>query len=303
MQVGFVGLGNMGKHMASRLLAARGSLIVYDIDPARMTPLVDAGAQAARSALEVGENADVVFGCLPSCDAARYVAAEVVRGRRTKIYIETATIGRSVVAEIVQLAASYKCDVVDSPISGGARGAEEGTLAVITACPPHVLQEVEPLLAVIAAKAFHVGDTPGLGQVCKLANNAIYFATLLATCEAVVMGVKAGVDAATLVDVINSSTGRNAATLDRFPNSILPRTFNGGAPLGGALKDLGLYLEEANRGHVVTTLVQGVADTWKASLQEIDANSDFTNIIRYFERRAGVEASAIPDKKSQGLPG
>jgi len=105
----------------------------------------------------------------------------------------------------------------------------------------------------------------------------------------VVVAVKAGANPAVLIDAINAGTGRNAATVERFPKSILPRTFDGGAPLGGAAKDLALYLDEARDLGVPTEVVQRTLDSWDDCMRVVDPASDYTNIIRYFEGRAGVE--------------
>jgi 3-hydroxyisobutyrate dehydrogenase-like beta-hydroxyacid dehydrogenase len=292
MHIGFVGLGNMGRPMACRLLSAGHGLTVFDLDSRKAAEVAQAGAHVTDSASHLGGLTDIIFASLPSCEASRSVAREVLRGGRVKIYVETSTIGRETIRRIVEMA-PLDVTIIDAPISGGTRAAQDGTLAIMVAGSHPAVIALQPLFAALANKVFHVGEEPGLAQVCKLANNAISFTALVATCEAVVMAVKAGVNASTLIDVINSSTGRNAATLDRFPNAILPRTFNGGAPLGGALKDLELYLNEAHHGDVVTDVVQRVFETWRCSQQEIGPDADFTNIVRYFEQRAGVEVKGV----------
>lgn len=274
--------------MASRLLSAGTGLTVFDVDATRMETVAALGAVTTTSAYDIGERTEIVFSSLPSCEASLNVARDVLRGGRVKIYVETSTIGRATIGKILEMA-STDITVVDAPISGGARAARDGTLALMIAAPKDVVRQLEPLLKLISAKIFHVGETPGLAQVCKLANNAIWFSTFVATCEAVVMGVKAGVSATALIDAINASTGRNAATTERFPNDILPRTFNAGGPLGGALKDLELYLDEAKNCGVLSGVVERVVETWKASSVELGENADFTTIVRYFERRAHVE--------------
>jgi 3-hydroxyisobutyrate dehydrogenase-like beta-hydroxyacid dehydrogenase len=288
MHIGFIGLGNMGGPMAARLRAAGHALTVFDIDAARMAPLAAAGAATAASARSVGDAAETVIVSLPSVDASRAVAAQVLQRTRVRCYVETSTIGRATIEAIVGLAPPH-VHVIDAPISGGAAGARAGTLAITLAGATAAVREFEPILAAVAAKTFHVGETPGLAQVCKLANNAITFAAMVATCEAVVLAVKAGADPAVLIESINAGTGRNAATVERFPKSILPRTFDGGAPLGGAAKDLALYLEEAGDLGVRTELVQRAYDSWEDCMRVVDPASDYTTIIRYFEARAGVE--------------
>jgi 3-hydroxyisobutyrate dehydrogenase-like beta-hydroxyacid dehydrogenase len=287
MQIGFIGLGNMGGPMASRLLSAGNTLTVFDLDAQRMASFKRAGAAVAESAKHVGDAADIVFVSLPSCDASLAVAGQVMQGGRVRTYVETSTIGRVTIEKIAALAP--RVALIDAPISGGARGARDGTLAMMLAGPRAAIQEVEPLLGAMTRRTFYVGQTPGLAQVCKLANNAITFAAMVASCEAVVFGVKAGVDAATLIDVINAGTGRNTATVERFPNSILPRKFDGGAPLAGAAKDLALYLDEAADLGVLTEVVQRAFESFEASVHDMGQDADYTRIIQFFERRADVE--------------
>jgi 3-hydroxyisobutyrate dehydrogenase-like beta-hydroxyacid dehydrogenase len=288
MHIGFIGLGNMGGPMAARLRAAGHALTVFDIDAPRMVPLAKAGATIAASAKSVGDAAGIVIVSLPSVDASLAVAAQVLQGACVHTYVETSTIGRATIEAIVKLAPP-RVAVIDAPISGGAAGARAGTLAITLAGAASAVRALDPALAAVAARTFHVGEAPGLAQVCKLANNAITFAAMVATCEAVVVAVKAGADPAVLIDAINAGTGRNAATVERFPKSILPRTFDGGAPLGGAAKDLALYLDEASELGVRTELVQRTYDSWEDCMRVIDPESDYTNIIRYFEQRAGIE--------------
>ena len=105
---------------------------------------------------------------------------------------------------------------MDSPVSGGIAGATKGTLAVMVSCAKATFEQVDPLLKVFG-KTFHVGEKPGLAQIAKLANNLLAAAAIVLSSEAVAMGVKAGLDAKVLIDIINAGSGRNSATQDKFP--------------------------------------------------------------------------------------
>jgi 3-hydroxyisobutyrate dehydrogenase-like beta-hydroxyacid dehydrogenase len=122
----------------------------------------------------------------------------------------------------------------------------------------------------------------------KLANNFLSACAMAATSEAVVMGVKAGLDPAIMIDVINASSGRNTATTDKFPKAILPRTFNLGFATALMTKDVRLALEEAKALGVPMDVMQAVGRSWEMAFSEIGPDADFTTVVQPIERRAGV---------------
>ena len=138
------------------------------------------------------------------------------------------TIGTAAIKEIAAELAKKNIVTLDSPVSGGPRGARAGTLATMVAGEHAAFERVKPMLEALARNVFYVGDKPGLAQITKLANNMISAAGMLAAFEASAMAVKAGVDARTLIDTVNASTGRNSATMDKFPASVLTRSFDYG---------------------------------------------------------------------------
>src|SRR5207249_11166857 len=134
---------------------------------------------------------------------------------------------------------------VDAPVSGGLAGAEKGTLAVMVSGPEEIVPRLRPVLEVLG-KVFVVGKEPGQGQTMKLLNNLLSATALAISSEAVVMGVKAGLDAQQILDVINAGTGRNSATEDKIPRCVIPRAFNTGFSIAVLNKDVKLCLEEAD---------------------------------------------------------
>jgi 3-hydroxyisobutyrate dehydrogenase-like beta-hydroxyacid dehydrogenase len=136
---------------------------------------------------------------------------------------------------------------------------------------------------------FHIGERPGMGQTMKLCNNLLSATAVAATSEAVVFGVKAGLDPKVMIDVINSGSGRNTATEDKFPKSILPRSFDFGFAMGLMYKDVKLCLEEAEAAGVQMNIASAVRELWRLGNDELGADKDFTEVIRILERRAGVE--------------
>jgi 3-hydroxyisobutyrate dehydrogenase len=288
---GFVGVGNMGGPMASRLLDAGYRLTVFDINETALKPLLDRGAVRAASPREVASAAEVVFVSLPTPDIIRNVALGpdgLASGNRIKTYIDLSTTGPRMAAEIANALAGRDIVTVDCPVSGGVGGARAGTLAVMAACPDEAFRRFEPVLKTFG-RVFHVGTKPGLGQTMKLANNMMSAAAMAISSEAIVMGVKAGLDAKTMVDVINAGSGRNTATQDKFPRSILTRRFDYGFATGLMYKDVKLCAEEAAALQVPMVVGEAVNKLWRQANETNGPTSDFTHVIRLIEKAAGVE--------------
>jgi 3-hydroxyisobutyrate dehydrogenase-like beta-hydroxyacid dehydrogenase len=289
--LGFVGVGKMGGPMAARLMDAGHGLTVYDIREEAMAPLIARGAARAASSREVADAADIVFFSLPEPKDVQGEAIGregVIAGTRAKILVDLSTTGPRVIGLIAEALAHKGIDVVDAPVSGGVAGASKGTLAVMASGAAEPMQRVMPLLRIFG-KLFTVGDKPGQGQVMKLANNLLSATSLAVTSEAIVMGVKAGLDPKLMIDVINSGTGRNSASETKFPISILPRRFAYGFATGLMEKDVSLCLAEAEGLNVPMFIGPAVKAIWQLAKNELGADSDYTEIIRCLEQRAGVE--------------
>jgi 3-hydroxyisobutyrate dehydrogenase-like beta-hydroxyacid dehydrogenase len=287
--LGFVGVGRMGGPMAARLLDAGHTLVIFDTNAAVMKPLADRGATVASSPAEVASTADVVFLSLPTPPVLQAVAIDgVLKGTAVKTMIDLSTTGPSVAKVVAKAAADKGVAWVDSPVSGGIMGATKGTLAVMVSCPKAVFEQVDPLLTVFG-KTFHVGEKPGLAQIAKLANNLLAASAIVLTSEAVVMGVKAGLDAKVLIDIINAGSGRNSASQDKFPKAILPRTFDFGFATGLSYKDVRLCLEESEALGVPMVAGAAVRQMLAITNARFGADSDFTCIAKVVEEWAGVE--------------
>jgi 3-hydroxyisobutyrate dehydrogenase-like beta-hydroxyacid dehydrogenase len=290
-EVGFIGLGKMGEPMAARLLAAGYRLVVHDARPEAVAALTAKGARAAASPAAVASAVDTVLLSLPDPAVVRQVALGadgVIAGGKVKRMLDLSTTGAAMAKEIAAALAAKGIVGIDAPVSGGVAGAVKGTLAVMVACPKPHFAELEPMLKHIG-KPFFIGERPGMGQTMKLANNFLSATALAATAEAVVFGVKAGLDPATMIEVINAGSGRNSASQDKFPRSILPRTFDFGFTTYLMHKDLKLCLEEAGAAGVPMAVATAVRDLWRRTLDEMGGNKDFTTIVQMLERDAGVE--------------
>lgn len=289
--VGFIGLGRMGQPMAANLIRGGYQLTVYDINRDFVGALVAKGAKAAGSPAEVASAVDTVLLSLPTPPIVREVtlgANGVSAGSKVKTVIDLSTTGATVAREIAGALAKKGLTAVDSPVSGGVAGAVKATLAVMVACEKPLYTELKPMLEHIG-KVFHIGERPGMGQTMKLCNNYLSATAMAATAEAVVFGVKAGLDPATMIDVINAGSGRNSATQDKFPRSVLPRTFDFGFAMGLMYKDVKLCMEEAEAAGAQMWIGNAVRQVWQLANNELGADKDMTDVIRVMERWAGVE--------------
>jgi 3-hydroxyisobutyrate dehydrogenase-like beta-hydroxyacid dehydrogenase len=294
MEIGFIGLGNMGFHMARRLVEAGHQLVVNDSRPQAVSRLKDMGAQAAASPAEIADRVETVIASLPTPDIVHAVATGpggVIEGQRVRRFIDTSTTGSAMAKRIFARLAERDIIQIDSPVSGGVTGAAKGTLAVMASGPRQEVSLVEPVLAVFG-KVFFIGEQPGDGQTMKLANNFLSATAMAATTEAMVMGVKAGLDPRVMLDVINSGTGRNTATEHKFPKIVLPRTFDLGFTNGLMIKDVKLCLSEAATLGVPMQVAEAVMRLLQQACEEIGADADLTTIVQPLERRTGVEVRA-----------
>jgi 3-hydroxyisobutyrate dehydrogenase-like beta-hydroxyacid dehydrogenase len=289
-QIGFVGVGRMGGRMARRLVDAGRDLLIYDSTAEAMRPLLERGAKAATSVKAVADTCEVVFVSLPTPSVVETVAlgpGGVIEGSAVKVFIDTSTTGATAARRIAAGLARKNIVAVDSPVSGGLIGAEKGTLAVMTSGPEDVLAKVTPILETLG-KVFVCGKAPGMGQTMKLLNNLLSAAAMSITSEAVVMGVKSGLDPSLIVDVLNAGTGRNTASSDKFPKFIIPRTFNAGFAMGLFNKDIRLCLEEADALGVPMIVGNAVRQLYSIAMASEGPASDMTEVLKPVERWAGV---------------
>lgn len=295
--IGFVGLGQMGGPMTRRLRAAGYALVVHDARGEAVEALVAEGAEAAGSPAEVATRAEVVLVSLPTPEVVRAVALGpdgLIHGSAMRTYVDLSTTGQAVAVEVAAALAESEIVTLDAPVSGGVRGAKEGTLAVMVAGPAAELERVRPVLEVIG-RVFPVGERPGLGQLMKLANNFLSATAIVATAEAVVLGAKGGLDPAAMLAVINASTGRNTASEDKFPRQVLSGRYAAGFTTGLLTKDLSLCAAAADALGVPMPVAAEVYAQWQRAVAELGPDADITTIVKRVERAAGVNITPERD--------
>ena len=290
-QLGFIGVGRMGIHMAGRLLDAGYAVTVFDTNETAMQRLEQRGAKRATSAADVASKCETVLVSLPTPDIVKAVAlgkSGVIEGSKAKTFVDLSTTGPRVAKEVAAGLAQKGITAVDAPVSGGPTGAEKGTLAMMIACPRPLADELRPVIEVLG-KFFYIGEEPGLGQTMKVINNLLSATAITITSEAMVMGVKAGLDPSTMLDVINAGSGRNTATADKFPRCVVPRRFDFGFTTALLYKDIKLCLDEAEALGVPMIVGNAVRQMMAIGKAAQGPDADITEFVKPLEKLAGVE--------------
>ncbi|MES2480776.1 MAG: NAD(P)-dependent oxidoreductase [Pseudomonadota bacterium] len=296
--IGFVGLGNMGHPMATRLRDAGVELVVNDTRTEVARAFAGGKVSVADSPREVADRSDFVFMSLPTPAAVRAVVGGeqgLVHGRRAKLVADLSTTGPTLAREAAGLLEPAGIAFMDAPVSGGITGAQKGTLTIMASGALADHERALPFLAHIG-RVVRVGDAAGQGQAMKLLNNQLSATAMVATAEVMVLGVKAGLDPAVMLDVLNTSSGRNTATADKFPRSVLDRSFNFGFRSVLFYKDVHLCRQFADEFGVPFAVGDAVDKVWERAAREL-GDGDFTRVVELVEREAGVQVGAAPTQE------
>ena len=235
MDIGFIGLGKMGFPMARRLIEAGHQLVVFDTRKEAVDQLVALGAKAASSPKDVADRVETVMASLPSLQASLEVATGaggVIEGKRVKRFVDLSTVGSHMAVRIHDLLAKTQHRAARQPGQRRRRRRREGHARGDGVGPESGFRERSSRRSSVIGKVFFIGEKPGSAQTMKLANNFLSATAMVATSEAVVMGVKSGLDPAVMIDVINAGSGMNTASRDKFPRAVLPRSFDFGFATG-----------------------------------------------------------------------
>ena len=289
--LGFIGVGVMGRPMSRHLLARGHQLVVYDKDPAAIAEVVAAGARAAGSISELVDQAGIVFTSLPSPSVFLEVAlgeGGVKDGKAVKIMVDLSTVGSRATRQAAAGLLANGIDLIDAPVSGGAAGAKQATLAVMVAGRPEAVAKVRGLLETFG-KLFMVGPAPGQAQLLKLLNNMLSSTAFAITSEAFVAGVKGGLDPAVMMAAINAGSGRSGASQDKFMKQVLPRSFDFGFPIASVCKDIGLAVEECEALGVPMWVGNTARQLWNLAGKQDGMQRDMTELVTSIEQWSGAQ--------------
>ena len=288
MEAGYLGVGNMGQPMATKLIDGGHQLTICDVNEAAMAPLLQRQARRARTPRELADMCETVFVSLPTLAAFRAVLNGpdgLAQGKRMKTLINTCTVGVKFVREIE--ATLPGITIVDCPISGGPAGARAGTLSVMVSGDPAAVEAVRPMIALWGNTLTVAGDKPGAAQVLKLTNNILFAVSLAATSEAFVMGAKGGLNPEVMLAAINAGSGQNGATRMVAPTSWLDRSFHYGAALHVLIKDVDLAIEQGEELGVPMWVCQAARLMYKHAAFVGRENDDISTFVHDIERGAG----------------
>jgi 3-hydroxyisobutyrate dehydrogenase len=295
-RIGFAGIGNMGAPMVRCLAQAGFAITIFDVRREALAPLASAIAKVslATDLVELGATSDIAITMLPDSQAVR---AAVLGTSNAPGLIEGLKSG----ALVIDMSSSYPLDtielakrlaergigLVDAPVSGGVPKAITGTLAIMAGGDSKLIDRAEPVLK--AMGAIHRTGRLGSGHAMKVLNNYVSAAGLIATCEALVIGQKFGLDGATMTRVLNASTGRNNTTESKAERYLLPRAFNSGFALALMEKDVGLARTLADELGIAATELEFVARLLARATGALPPGADHTAIYAFLEANAAAK--------------
>lgn len=283
MRIGYLGIGNMGRPMAEKLLDAGHEVWVHDIRDAAMQPLLDRQARRTGSPKELADACDTVIVSLPTLAVFRQTLDGpdgLLAGSALKTLVNTCTVGGPFIDEIERACAASGVTVIDAPISGGPAGAEAGTLAVMVSGDPETISRLDGVFRAWGPTVVVAGDRPGAAQTMKLTNNILLAVALVATSEAMTMAEKGGIAPEAMLEVLNNGTGRNFATSHVFPQNVQPGTYDFGATLEILMKDVTLAIEQGEALGVPMWVCQAARMVMMHGTFQGRADHDLSQIVQ-----------------------
>ncbi len=303
MQLGFIGIGVMGRPMTLNLLKAGHSVTVYARHPEKpeIQEVINAGAKLAPSARAVAIASEIVFTMVPNSPQVE----EVVTGphglmegaRKDLIIVDMSTIAPSVSRKVAEVAAAKGVHFLDAPVSGGSQGAINGTLTIMVGGEREIFEQVLPVFEAMGKKEniFYVGPH-GAGEVVKLINNILVGAITAATAEALVLGVKAGADVDTMAKIVGASTGASWQLANQFPLRAFNGSFQPGFMTDLLHKDLGLALDLAAETQIPLPITGLTRQLYEMARAAGYGKDDYTSLLKVLEQATGIEVRSKAQK-------
>ena len=304
MQIGFIGIGVMGRPMTLNLLKADHHVTIFARHPDKpeVQEVLNAGARLAPSSRAVAMASDIVITMVPNSMQVE----EVVMGphgilegaRKGLIIIDMSTIAPSVSRKLAEAASTKGVHFLDAPVSGGSQGAVNGTLTIMVGGEREIFEQVRPVLEAMGKKEniFHVGPT-GTGQVVKIVNNMLAGAIAAVTAEAFLLGVKAGAEVDMMAKIINVSTGASWQLANQFPLRAFNGSFQPGFMTDLLHKDLGLALDLAAERQAPVMITALTRQLYEMARAAGHGHDDYTSVLKVLEEIAGAEV------RTDGSPG
>jgi 3-hydroxyisobutyrate dehydrogenase len=300
-RIGFIGLGAMGFPMAKNVMKKKYQLTAYDIDQKKLDAITGFGAAPAVSAREVAERSDIIITMVPSSPHAREAIlgeAGVIRGVRAgAIVIDMSTIDPVTTREISAQLLAKGVEMIDAPVVRGVRGATEGTLAIYAGGKPEVFETCKPLLSAMGTDIEYCGTT-GAGETVKIINNLIIGVSVCSLAEALVLGVKAGVDPEVLFRTLSKGSANSFVLQNHVKNFIMKGKFEEGVfPVDYIMKDLNLALVTAEKYLVPQYFGALAFQAYDHARAAGFAKQYYPAVIQVLEKLVGVEVRGETEGK------
>lgn len=291
MKVGFIGLGNMGKPLAERLLR-NNELFVYDLDQENVDYFTKKGAIACSTPSELALNTSRIFLCLPTSA----IVEKVICGENGLLYsatkdsfiIDMTTGEPEITRRIANILEEKEINFIDAPVSGGPRGAHQGNIAIMVGGTESQFETIKPIMDDISSNIFYAGKI-GSGHSIKAGNNLLNLICRMATFEVISLLVKDGVDPKRAVEIIQKSSGRNYATEITLPDNILSGRMTQGFSTGLMKKDAGIATKIANLNNIEIPLGKLSQELLKNTIDEYGEDTDMSNVALTYEKLTGAK--------------
>lgn len=291
LNIGFIGIGQMGRWMAQHLLESGYRLTVFDTDQEATRPLEEKGALVASTLEALGQNNEIVITMLPNSK----IVESVVNGaggllssmKSGGIIIDMSSSYVLSTKRLAQECTDKRLTLIDAPVSGGVKGAKEATLTIMVGGRKEDYMKVQPILQCMGKTINLVGET-GAGHALKAINNYLSAASLYATTEAMILAKKLGIDLQVALETINQSSGQSFSTHYKFPTFVLPRSFNSGFSLDLLLKDVKMVTSLASDIKIPVLLAVIVQKIYEAASSTGEKNQDHTEIVKFLEKLSNL---------------
>ena len=292
MNVGFIGIGAMGRPMAQNLLKANYPLYIYDVNSTAVTDMVAQGATLCRSPKELAENCSVIIMMLPNAAIVEGTLTGeqglLAGGQAGQTIIDMSSVAAASTRRMAALAQAMQINYIDAPVSGGVAGAAAGTLTIMVGGDQAAVQAVEPIFKVLGKKIYHVGSI-GAGDSIKVVNNLLLGINMAAVAEALVLGVKSGLDPQVMLDIIKESSGRSYALEAKTANFILKNSFAAGFAIDLEYKDLELAMETAKSLDMPLPLAAMAQQVFAMAKAKGLGREDISAVIKVWEEMVGIQ--------------
>ena len=288
--IGLIGIGRMGRGMLKNLIARGHDVRAHDVSPSAREEAARRGAQVVASVAEVGQGSEVVFVSVPGPAEVRQVVSAdgglLATMARDSLILDTTTVDPETARAVAAEAERHGVVYYGAPVSGGAAGAEQGTLTFMVGGPRDHYDRARPFLECLGPNLFYVGDA-GAGNVVKLCHQLLVYNSLAALCEALTVGTRAGIAPEPIVDAILKGSAASHFLQQYAPKAAERRFDDVASPVSLAFKDMTLFLEMARACETPALLGAGVEGFLRAAVAQGHAEQDMSALLQVFEALAG----------------